>query len=96
MSAPTPANDNTATTAAVAGRKRSRNRWWLLLWVPGVLMGLVLAAGVALWVWAATPGSLAQTLAWAQNWTKQRTESVGTLDIQQVQGSCATEGTLAT
>ena len=64
----------------------------MLLWLPGALVGLVLAAGVVLWVWAATPGSLAQTLAWAQSWTKDRAESVGQLDIQQVQGSLRTGG----
>lgn len=63
-----------------------------MLWLPGVLLGLVLAAAVVLWVWAATPGSLAQTLAWAQSWTKDRAESMGQLDIQQVQGSLRTGG----
>lgn len=88
MNAPNPPRDNTATsTTAVAGRKRSPSKWWLVLWVPGAFVGLLLAAGAALWVWAGTPGSLAQTLSWAQNWTQDRAESVGQLDIQQVQGS---------
>lgn len=92
MSAPTPPHDPAATGTAVDKRKRKKNRWWLLLWVPGALLSLVLAAAVVLWVWAATPGSLAQTLAWAQSWTKDRAETVGQIDVQQVQGSLRTGG----
>ena len=92
MNAPHPPDDHIAPPAAANGRKRPRSRWWLALWLPGALVGLVLAAAVVLWVWAATPGSLAQTLAWAQSWTKDRADSVGQLDIQQVQGSLRTGG----
>ncbi|HEX5738762.1 MAG TPA: translocation/assembly module TamB domain-containing protein, partial [Hydrogenophaga sp.] len=92
MSAPTPPHDHTATPTAVTERKRSRSRWWLMLWVPGGLVGLLLAACVVLWVWAATPGSLAQALRWAQGWTQDRAESVGQLEFQQVQGSLRTGG----
>ena len=35
------------------------------LWLAGGALGLLLAAVVALWLWAGTPGSLAQALAWA-------------------------------
>ncbi|MDO8905093.1 translocation/assembly module TamB domain-containing protein [Hydrogenophaga sp.] len=92
MSAPTPHNEDAETNAAVTGRKPQRSGWWVLLWVPGTLVGLLLATAVVLWVWAATPGSLAQTLTWAQNWTQDRAESVGQLDIQQVQGSLRAGG----
>ncbi len=68
-------------------------RWWrLALWLPGALLGLLLLAGAVLWTWAATPGSLAQALAWAQRWTQDRAASVGQLDVQQVQGSLRTGG----
>lgn len=58
--APAPRPRVAATLAHGIGR--------LLLWLPGAAIGLLLAGMVALWFWAATPGSLAQALSWADDW----------------------------
>lgn len=58
--APAPRRRVAATLAHGVGR--------LLLWLPGAAIGLLLAGAVALWFWAATPGSLAQALSWAEDW----------------------------
>jgi translocation and assembly module TamB len=79
---PTPAN------AAAGTDHVSPRRWWRwALWLPGVLLGLVLMAAAVLWTWAGTPGSLAQSLQWAQRWMQGRADSVGQLDVREVQGS---------
>ena len=70
----------------------ARGVGWLGVWLPGALLALLLAAGVALWLWAATPGSLAQTLAWAQAYTEPRAGSTGVLTATDVQGSLRVGG----
>ena len=57
------------------------------LWLPGAVLGLLLAGLVALWLWAATPGSFAQTLAWAERWAQGRSASWGELHTEGVEGS---------
>jgi translocation and assembly module TamB len=59
----------------------------LALWLPGAALGLLLAGAVALWLWAATTGSLAQTLAWTGQWLKGQEDSLGSLRTEQVEGS---------
>ena len=82
-----------AVLQAVAGTARGVG--WLGVWLPGALLALLLAAGVALWLWAATPGSLAQTLAWAQSYTASRVQSTGVLIATGVQGSLRAGGQIA-
>lgn len=41
---------------------------WLTLWAPGAVVSTVLAGLVALWVWAGTPQSLAQTVSLVRPW----------------------------
>jgi translocation and assembly module TamB len=65
---------------------------WLGVWLPGALLALLLASGVALWLWAATPGSLAQTLAWTQAYTASRADTTGVLSATDVQGSLRAGG----
>lgn len=57
------------------------------LWLAGGALGLLLAAVVALWLWAGTPGSLAQALAWAGRWTQEADASPGRLQTGNVDGS---------
>lgn len=70
----------------------ARGVGWLGVWLPGAVLALLLAAGVALWLWAATPGSLAQSLAWAQAYTQPRATSTGVLTATDVQGSLRAGG----
>ncbi len=67
---------------------------WLGLWLPGAVLALLTGGVVALWFWSATPGSLAQTLAWAQTYTASNANSTGTLSANQVQGSLRTGGSV--
>ncbi|MDO9572181.1 MAG: translocation/assembly module TamB domain-containing protein [Hydrogenophaga sp.] len=99
-----PEDPNTTTVPVAAARRRplraglqtiastARGVGWLGVWLPGALLALLLAAGVALWLWAATPGSLAHTLAWAQNYTASRADSTGVLTATDVQGSLRAGG----
>lgn len=57
------------------------------LWLTGSALGLLLAAVVALWLWAGTPGSLAQALAWAERWTQAPGATPGPLHTENVDGS---------
>ena len=104
MNSPTPP-DPSATAAPLDSVRRrplraavqtiaatARGVGWLGVWLPGALLALLLAAGVALWIWAATPGSLAQTLAWAQSYTATRADSAGALTANGVQGSLRAGG----
>lgn len=65
------------------------------LWLAGALVALLLAAVLALWLWAATPGSLGQTLGWAQAWMKERAGTLGQLDTEGVEGSLHEGGHIA-
>ncbi|WP_439113737.1 translocation/assembly module TamB domain-containing protein [Hydrogenophaga sp.] len=100
-----PQKEANTTTAPVATARRrplraglqaivstARGVGWLGVWLPGALVALLLAAAVALWLWAATPGSLAQTLAWAQSYTASRAHSTGVLQATDVQGSLRAGG----
>lgn len=67
---------------------------WLGLWLPGAVLALLVAGVVALWFWSATPGSLAQTLVWAESITASRADSTGTLSASNVQGSLRAGGSV--
>lgn len=72
--------------------RTARGIGWLGHWLPGALIALLLAAGLALWLWAASPGSLGQTLAWAQAWLKDRVDTFGLLDTTGAAGSLRAGG----
>lgn len=65
---------------------------WFALWLPGALLGLVLAAAIAAWVWAGTAGSLAQAIGWGQGYMAKQGPSAGTLTVGEVQGSLRNGG----
>ncbi len=65
---------------------------WFALWLPGALLGLVLAAAIAAWVWAGTAGSLAQAIGWGQGYMAKQGPSAGTLTVAEVQGSLRNGG----
>lgn len=67
---------------------------WFALWLPGALLGLVLAAAIALWVWAGTAGSLAQAIGWGQSYMTDQGPSAGTLTVSDVQGSLRNGGAI--
>lgn len=91
--------DNPAETqpapapAAGTGRPRRgaalwpalRGLGWLGVWLPGALLALLLAAGVAGWVWAGRDGSLPQALDWAQAWLDDA-DGAGRLQASGAQG----------
>lgn len=66
------------------------------LWLTGSALGLLLAAVVALWLWAGTPGSLAQALAWAERWTQAPGATPGPLHTENVEGSLRGGGRIGT
>jgi translocation and assembly module TamB len=65
---------------------------WFVLWLPGALLGLVLAAAIAAWEWAGTAGSLAQAIGWGQGYMADQGPSAGTLAVSEVQGSLRNGG----
>jgi translocation and assembly module TamB len=65
---------------------------WFAVWLPGALVGLVLAAAIAAWVWAGTAGSLAQAIGWGQGYMADQGPSAGTLAVSEVQGSLRNGG----
>ena len=72
--------------------RAARGIGWLGHWLPGALIALLLAAGIALWLWASSPGSLGQTLVWAQGWLKDRANTLGLLDATGAEGSLRAGG----
>ena len=68
---------------------------WALVWIVGATVGLLAAATLAAWLWAATPGSLAQTLGWAQSWLKGQDTPMGQLTTEGVDGSLRGGGRIA-
>jgi translocation and assembly module TamB len=75
-----------------AGRRALGGLGWFALWLPGALLGLVLAGAIALWVWAGTAGSLAQAIGWGQSYMADQGPSAGTLSVAEVQGSLRNGG----
>lgn len=65
---------------------------WFAVWLPGALLGLVLAAAIATWVWAGTAGSLAQAIGWGQSYMADQGPGAGTLSVAEVQGSLRNGG----
>lgn len=92
MTRPTSPDDNAPATTV---RRQPLRVGWLGVWLPGALLALLFAAGVALWLWAATPGSLAQTLAWAQAYTQDHAQDTGVLEVTDAQGSLRAGGQIA-
>jgi len=84
---------------AAAPQHGARSGWrrlgWVAAWLPGAALALLLAGGVAFWLWAATPGSLAQALGWADRWMQGRTETLGQLHTEGVEGSLRGGGRIA-
>lgn len=60
---------------------------WLGHWLPGALLALLLAGGVAGWIWSGRDGSLPQVLGWAQAWLDDPQGSTGRLQVSGAQGS---------
>jgi translocation and assembly module TamB len=77
--------------------RRASLRWllWFAVWLPGALVALLLAGGLALGWWASSEGSLAHALGWAQDYTQTRSASTGTLTTENVQGSLLGGGEIA-
>ena len=84
-----------APAPARGPRPPGRRLGWLALWLPGALIALLLAGGVAFWLWAATPGSLAQALGWADRWMLGRADTLGQLHTEGVEGSLRGGGRIA-
>jgi translocation and assembly module TamB len=60
---------------------------WLAVWLPGALVALLLAGGLAVGWWASSEGSLARALGWAQDYTEKHRATTGILNTEGVQGS---------
>lgn len=95
--APAPDDAHPATSSVPEAPARPRRHWpaalaWLGQWLPGAALALLLTAPLALWLWAGTPGSLAQTLEWVTRWTQSRADSLGRLQTEGVQGSLRSGG----
>lgn len=68
---------------------------WLVVWLPGALVALLLAGGLAAGWWASSEGSLARALGWAQDHTEENRETTGVLSTEGVQGSLLGGGDIA-
>jgi translocation and assembly module TamB len=88
----TPMDGHTATAAPTAAARRGlwpalRGLGWLAVWLPGAALAVLLAGGVAGWIWAGRDGSLPQALDWAQAWLDDPDSSAGQLQASGAQGS---------
>ena len=68
---------------------------WALIWIVTASVALLAASLVAVWLWAATPGSLAQSLGWAESWLKNQQQPMGQLRAQGAEGSLRAGGRIA-
>ncbi|AOW14634.1 hypothetical protein LPB72_05355 [Hydrogenophaga crassostreae] len=68
---------------------------WALICIVGASVALLAAGLLAAWLWAATPGSLAQTLRWAEDWLKGQAPSIGQLSAEGAEGSLRGGGRIA-
>lgn len=94
--APSPGARRPALRAAARGVVGTvKGLGWLGIWLPGALLALLLAAGVVVWVWSGTSGSLAQALGWAQAWTEDQPAEAGRLQVTGAQGSLREGGQIA-
>lgn len=86
------AHDAEATPAATKGWARAalqtlRGIGWVGHWLPGAALALLLASGVAGWIWSGSDGSLARALGWAQAWLADTNSPRGQLQASGAQGS---------
>ena len=86
------AHDAKATPSATKGWVRAagqtlRGIGWVSHWLPGAALALLLAGGVAGWVWSGSEGSLARALGWAQSWVADANSPRGQLQTSGAQGS---------
>lgn len=82
---------DTAPPPPAPGSRRRLLRWLLVAALPA----LVLAVPVALWFWAASPGSLGTTLSWVQRYLEHQPPASGRLHIEHAQGSLRLGGRIA-
>lgn len=68
---------------------------WLAHWLPGAALALLLAGGVAGWVWSGSDGSLPQALGWAQGWLDDADSNTGQLQASGATGSLRQGGRVA-
>jgi translocation and assembly module TamB len=68
---------------------------WALVWIVGVTLALLAAGLLATWLWAATPGSLAQSLSWAESWLEGQEQPLGQLNVEGAEGSLRGGGRIA-
>ena len=65
-----------------------------LLWLPATVLGAVLAGALALGIWAASEGSLAQALRWGLAWQAEHAPAAGRITVgDAAQGTSDSEGT---
>ncbi len=65
-----------------------------LLWLPATVLGAVLAGALALGIWAASEGSLAQALRWGLAWQAEHAPAAGRITVgDAAQGTSDGEGT---
>ena len=84
------------TPSGTAGRPSVLRRVGKALgWLVGSVVGLIALGLLALWLWAATPGSLSRTLGWAQTWLNKQEPAVGRLSTEGVEGSLRLGGGIA-
>lgn len=89
---PSPSSDDAAAAPAPRGwaraaRQTLRGIGWFGHWLPGAALALLLAGGVAGWVWSGSDGSLARALGWAQAWVADANSPSGQLQASGAQGS---------
>ena len=52
-----------------------------LLWLPATVLGALLAGALALGIWAASEGSLAQALRWGLAWQAENAPAAGRITV---------------
>jgi translocation and assembly module TamB len=68
---------------------------WAGAWVFGAALALLLAGALAFWIWAATAGSLATSLGWAQSSMQARMAGTDRFTTEGVEGSLRAGGRIA-
>ncbi len=86
------------TSPDTAPQRPSPRRWLaIFLRLVGSLLGFLVLALLALWIWAGTNASLPTTLGWAQKWLNQQPAEagMGRLTAENVRGSLLGGGSIA-